>query len=94
MNQVSLNKQSELFHAFTPKILNIKYQDILIKLLDNDKPSKETMNVLNNLGLSPFLSFIDHFATSYVPLRATMLQLVNSEAAKHKLNIDKYEIDN
>jgi ankyrin repeat protein len=65
IENVSLNKQSEILHAFTSQILNIKYQEILLELLKNDKPTKETMNVLDNQGLSPFLAYIDRFVNNY-----------------------------
>ena len=59
MSDVSLNKQSDLLDAFTSKILVTKYQDILVQLMENDKPTKETMNVLNHMGLSPFLAYLE-----------------------------------
>lgn len=94
MSKISLNKQSELLHSFSSKILFTKYQEILAKLMENDKPTKETMNVLNHMGLSPFLAYIEQFATQFPTLRSTMLQLVNFEAAKHKDQVMKYEITN
>jgi len=66
-------------HAFTSKIFNIKYQNILSKLLNNFKPTHETMNVLNITGLTPFLAFIDHFTNSYVTLRGVALAQITKE---------------
>ena len=56
---LSLNSNPHLLHSLKSKILNVKYQTILSRLLANDKVSKETINNLDDLGLTPFLTYID-----------------------------------
>lgn len=46
--KVSINKEPDLFFAFKDKIFNIAYQKILERLILNDPPSKETINVLDD----------------------------------------------
>jgi hypothetical protein len=70
---VSINKEPTLLHAFTSKILNTKYQKILMQLLDNEKTSPIAMNVLNLIGMTPFLAYLEHFTSNYVPLRGNLL---------------------
>ena len=60
-DKVSINKEPELLFAFSKKIFNVSYQKILLKLLRNEKPTKETLNVLNSEGLTPFLRYIQEF---------------------------------
>ena len=38
MDEISLNKDPMLLHALSTKILNVKYQEILHRLLHNDEP--------------------------------------------------------
>jgi hypothetical protein len=91
---VSLNKEPGLLHAFTSRILDVRYQSILKQLLDNDEPSAATMNTLNNKGLSPFLAYLDQFCSTYVSLRGNALALINWQAAKHGDDPGLFEIDN
>lgn len=94
LSDISINKESQILHEISIKILNTKYQDILLKLLQNVKPTTETMNILNSTGMTPFLSYIEVFTTQYYTLKADMLQLVNSQADEHKDKIDNYKITN
>lgn len=89
-----MNSNPQLLHSLKSKILNVKYQAVLKKLLVNDPPSKETMNVLDDLGLTPFLNYIEYFCSRFTSLREELFVLVNAEAKKHKDDFDKYEIDN
>ena len=73
---VSLNKEPSLLHEFVSKILDVRYQRILFKLLENETPTRETMNVLNSTGLSPFLAYIEHFCSVYTLRRGNCLQLI------------------
>ena len=61
MDEISLNKDPMLLHALCSRILNVKYQEILRRLINNDEPSAVVMNVLNDNGLTPFLAYIEFF---------------------------------
>lgn len=63
-------------------------------MLNNDKPTKATMNILDSTGMTPFLVFFQKFTNDYANIRATMLGLVDVEAAKHQGVVSKYEINN
>lgn len=60
-DKVSLNKEPDLLFAFNEKIFNVEYQHILESLIKNDPPTKETMNILDPNGLTPFLAYIKSF---------------------------------
>jgi ankyrin repeat protein len=66
---LSLNTNPHLLHSLKSKILNVKYQAILKQLIANDPPTKATMNVLEDLGLTPFLNYIEYFCSRYTSLR-------------------------
>ncbi len=91
---LSLNSNPQLLHSLKSKILNVKYQGILKQLLANDPPTKETMNVLDDLGLTPFLNYIEYFCSRFTSLRGELFVLVTAEAKKHNDDFDKYEINN
>jgi len=80
---VSLNKDQSLMHELGPKILNCKYQVILKKLFDNDPPSEETMNFLNDYGLTPFLNFVKCFTNQYSSIRSTMVNVITNQAGMY-----------
>lgn len=63
-DKVSLNKEPELLFAFNNKIFNVEYQRILEQLIQNDPPTMETINCLDEHGLTPFLSYIKAFTTN------------------------------
>jgi maltose-binding protein MalE len=65
MENVSLNKQPELLFSFKEKIFNINFQKILERLIKNDPPSKETLNILDEDGFTPFLAYIKSFTTMH-----------------------------
>ena len=94
MSGVSLNRDPMLLHSLSTKILNVKYQGILGQLLNNDDPSAESINILSDNGLTPFLAYIEHFCSRYPSLRGEMMQLVNAEAHKHGVSFHKYKLDN
>ena len=60
------------------------------KLIANDPPTKETMNTLDDLGLTPFLNFVEYFTVRYVSLRSELMVIINAEAKKHKTDFSKY----
>ena len=91
---LSLNSNPKILHSFKDKILNVQYQEILMTLLKNDPPTVETMNSLDDLGLSPFLNFVEYFCSRFVSLRSELMILVNAESKKHKAEFSKYEITN
>lgn len=64
-DKVSINKEPDLFFSFNSKIFNVHYQKILERLILNDPPSKETINCLDEEGLTPFLRYIKQFADQY-----------------------------
>lgn len=94
INGLSLNSNPKILHTFKEKILNVQYQGILKKLLKNDPPTKETMNALDDIGLTPFLAFIEYFCSRFTSLRGELMALINVEAKKHKAEFSKYEITN
>jgi hypothetical protein len=94
IDEISINNEPDILHSLTEKILNVKYQDILGKLLNNIKPTGKAMNSLNDLGLTPFLAYIEHFCSRLTSLRAKAMLLVNAEAEKHGLQFSKYKITN
>jgi hypothetical protein len=50
-----------------------------MKLVEmNTDASAATLNVLDAVGLTPMLSFVDQFCSAYSHRRALMLQLVNA----------------
>lgn len=65
MASVSLNNDPGLLHTMASKILNKKYQEILHHLIQNDLPSEQTINVLDEEGFTPFLAYIKGFCTAY-----------------------------
>ena len=65
LDNISLNKDPNILHSFKDKILNVKYQQILMRLFQNDPPSRETLNVLNDKGLTPFLAYIEFFTVQH-----------------------------
>jgi hypothetical protein len=83
-----------ILHSFKTKILNVRYQEILKKIIENDPPSKETMNILDELGLTPFLTFVEYFCSYVNNLRGNLHILVIAESKKHKDDVSKYKIDN
>lgn len=91
---LSLNSNPQILHSFKNKILNVQYQEILKTLLNNDPPTEETMNALDDLGLTPFLNFVEYFCSRFVSLRSELMILVNAESKKHKTDFSKYEITN
>jgi len=91
---LSLNSNPQILHSFKNKILNVQYQEILKTLLKNDPPTVETMNALDDLGLSPFLNFVEYFCSRFVSLRSELMILVNAESKKHKTDFSKYGITN
>ena len=52
------------------------------------------MNALDDLGLSPFLNFVEYFCSRFVSLRSELMIIINAEAKKHKTDFSKYEITN
>lgn len=52
------------------------------------------MNTLDDFGLTPFLAYVRHFCSTYHDLRADLVQLLNTEAARHGKNFGKYRVDN
>ena len=52
------------------------------------------MNTLDDLGLSPFLLFIEYFCSRFVSLRSELMIIINAEAKKHKADFSKYKITN
>jgi ankyrin repeat protein len=71
-DKVSINKTPELLFAFKDKIFNVEYQHILESLLKNDPPTPETINCLDQSGLTPFLAFIRSFTTNHDKLFVTI----------------------
>jgi ankyrin repeat protein len=65
MESVSLNNDPGILHTLASKILNKKYQEILHHLIQNDLPSEQTINVLDDEGFTPFLAYIKDFCTTY-----------------------------
>ena len=64
-DRVSINREPELFFAFKDKIFNIEYQKILERLILNDPPLKDTINVFDEEGFTPFLRFMKSFSDNY-----------------------------
>ena len=93
IDNVSLNKQAELLHALAPKILNTGYQAILKQLMTNEEPTIETMNSLDENGLTPFLAYIEKFCSSYATVKGQMMVLMNAEAAVHGTQYSRYKVD-
>ena len=73
--------------------MNKRYQEILRILIQNDAPTRDNMNPLNDSGLTPFLAYINHFSSQYDTVKARMMVLMNEEAVKHKTNYGKYSVD-
>lgn len=59
----------------------------------NEEPTVETMNCLDENGLSPFLAYINKFCSSYVTVKGKMMVLMNAEAAVHGAQYGRYKID-
>jgi hypothetical protein len=92
--EISVDSHPALLHSLTTKILNKRYQELLHSILKNKPPSKESINVLDERGLSPFLAYVEHFCSRYASLRAEIIQLVSEAAQKHrrKFSLSKMDI--
>jgi hypothetical protein len=76
-DKVSINKTPELLFAFKDKIFNVEYQTILQQLFKNDPPTKETMNCLDQSGMTPFLAFVRSFSHHHDNLLVTISNKIN-----------------
>jgi len=61
VEKVSINDQPKLLFAFADHVMSIEFQEILMGILKKGSPTKETMNLENDHGFTPFLVFIDRF---------------------------------
>jgi hypothetical protein len=48
MRGISINEDPQLMHSLAPKIMQVKYQEILIELLNQEIPTPEALNVLDD----------------------------------------------
>lgn len=56
-----------------------------MNLFKNDQPTKDTVNYLDDEGLTPFLSYIYEFSTEYNDLIQKIQMRVNAESVtKHR----------
>lgn len=93
-DKVSINKTPELLFAFQDKIFNVEYQNILQQLFENDPPTKETMNCLDQSGMTPFLAFIKSFTTQHDNLLTTISNKINQQSFLHGNNRRLYQLTN
>jgi hypothetical protein len=89
-DKVSINNEPELFFAFKNKIFNVEYQRILEQLLQNEAPTKETINFLDKNGLTPFLAYVEAFCQHHDQLLTTISHKVNQQSFIHGNNRAMY----
>ena len=58
MKDVTIEKEPSLLFAFSNQVLEKEFRDILLDLLAAEPPSKASMNILNDEGMSPFFMFV------------------------------------
>ncbi len=90
---ISVDSDPQLLHSLTTKILNKRYQELLFSILRNKPPSKESMNVLDERGLTPFLAYVEYFCSRYASLRAEIIQFVADAAQKHRSKFSFAKMD-
>lgn len=74
--EISVDSDPTLLHSLANKILNKKYQDVLHSILKNKPPKKDSMNSLDEQGLTPFLAYIEYFCSKYSSLRQEIVDFV------------------
>lgn len=79
MQGISINEDPQLMHSLASKIMQVKYQEILIDLLNQEIPTAEALNVLDDQGFTPLLLYIRKMTESYDGLSSTLSQLINFE---------------
>ena len=58
MKDVTIEKEPSLLFAFSNQVLEKEFCDILLDLLAAEPPSKASINILNDEGMSPFFMFV------------------------------------
>ena len=61
VDNVKLSESPQLFHHFTPHLLDERYHKLLVQMMGKERLTAETTNVLNKDGFTPFLAYIKHF---------------------------------
>jgi len=92
-----LSEDSELLHKFQDKIFDDRYKTILIKLLNKeDNLSADVMNVLDDIGFSPFLSFLQNFVQGlkHNIFNGLIDAALEYQGFRHGANIARYVITN
>jgi len=93
-DKVSLNREPELLFAFKDKIFNADYQKILTQLVQNDPPTRETFQTLDDQGLNPFLAYVDSFVRNHDQLLVSISNKINQQSFVHGNNRRAYQLTN
>ena len=65
-----------------------------MSLLKNTDSNIETLNIIDDHGMTPFLAYINHFSENFQNLKTLLIQLCNFKAIEFKDDFEKYDLRN
>lgn len=80
----SFNRDKNLLFTFSEMIYSPKIKKIFFKIGENDKPTAETLKILDKEGRTPFLRFIDEFMIAQVEMESTINEYITYLIKKKK----------
>ncbi len=63
------------------------------EVIENETPKVESINILDDIGMTPFLAYIEKFCTSFEEVRTNIFKILVSDQGKKK-DFDIKQISN
>jgi hypothetical protein len=51
----------------------------LREVIENETPKVESINILDDIGMTPFLAYIDKFCSSFEEIRSNIFKILVSD---------------
>jgi len=94
LESIDLSEHSDLLFLLGPRMGEIKFQELMVNILKQNKPNKEALNTVNDQGYTPFLFMLKSFLDKYNDHLIEVGRLVNPCVALYGKEIEKYDIQN